>query len=190
VRAQFEQASAMRVYLAHVLPGMLQTREYTAAVLAAVRVEQQVEVDDVAEAVEERIDRQGLLRRAGRRWAFLLEEQVLWYRSVPVEVHGRQLRHLLEVMRWPTVWLGIIPLSAPRFRDGVGVWPEHTFTIVDDAEVNVELVSGYLSVTAPVEIADYVRAWERLAGLAVHGARGAAVIQRVLDALDARDDRQ
>jgi len=186
VRAQFEQAQVMRVYLAHVVPGLLQTEEYTAAALAAVRVEQQVEVDDVAAAVEERMDRQSVLRRAGKRWVFVMEEQVLWYRSVPREVHAGQLRHLLEVMRWPTVSVGIIPVSAIRFRQGVGVWPEHTFTIVDGAEVNVELVSGYLSVTAPLEVADYERAWERLSGLAAHGPPAAAIIRRVLAALDSR----
>ena len=123
VRDRYERVKLMRVYAGHVVPGLLQTEAYTAAALEAARVEQQVEFDDVAEAVAERIDRQRVLRRHDARWLFVIEEPVLWQRTVPRLVHEQQLGHLLEVMRLASVSVGIIPLSADRAASGFGVWP-------------------------------------------------------------------
>ncbi|TDB91003.1 XRE family transcriptional regulator [Actinomadura sp. KC216] len=187
VRDIYERATLMRDYQTRVIPGLLQTDAYTHECLAAVKVEQLVETDDVGEAVAERMDRQQVLRRPGARFVFLIEEPVLWLRSVPTDVHAQQLRHLLDVMRWPSVSLGVIPLTTDRRisygGDGPGVWPEEPFLITDNSLVNVELVSGFLTVTHPDEVAAYVRAWERLFPLAVHGDRVAAIISRVLESL-------
>ncbi|MFA1538052.1 helix-turn-helix domain-containing protein [Actinomadura monticuli] len=185
VRDRYERVKLMRTYCTHVIPGLLQTRAYTAAALESVRVEQHVEVDDVAAAVEERMDRQRVLRRPDARFVFLLEEQVLHHRVVPVQVHAEQLLELLAVAGLPSVSLGIVPLAADRSRAGHRVWPEHTFVITDSELVTVELVSGFLSVSQPTEIADYVAAWERLFGLAVHGEKARQIITSALDRLDA-----
>ncbi|URM97381.1 helix-turn-helix transcriptional regulator [Actinomadura madurae] len=185
VRDRYERVRLMRTYCSHVIPGLLQTRAYTAAALESVRVEQHVEVDDVAAAVGERMERQGVLRRPDARFVFVLEEQVLHQRVVPVQTHAEQLSHLLTLARLPSVSLGIIPLDAERSHAGHRVWPEHTFIISDSELVTVELVSGFLSVSQPAEIADYVAAWERLFGLAVHGEKVRQIITSVRERLDA-----
>jgi len=131
--------------------------------------EQGVEAEDrerdIAEAVAERIDRQSVLRRPGKRFVHVVEETVLHYRTFPREVHAGQLRHLLEVRRLPSVMFGVIPMRADR----AGMRPRETFIITDDRQVNVELVSGYVTVTSPPEVAMYVTVFDRLLGLAVHG---------------------
>ncbi|NEA23777.1 helix-turn-helix domain-containing protein [Actinomadura bangladeshensis] len=185
VRDRYERVKLMRTYCTHVVPGLLQTRAYTAAALESVRIEQHVEVDDVAAAVDERMERQRVLRRPDARFVFLLEEQVLHHRVVPAHVHAEQLSYLLAVARLPSVSLGIIPLHAERALTGHRVWPEHTFVISDAELVTVELVSGFLSVSEPAEIADYVAAWERLFGLAVHGEKVRQIITGARDRLDA-----
>ncbi|ACZ00165.1 helix-turn-helix domain protein [Thermomonospora curvata DSM 43183] len=186
VRDRYERVKLMRVYCAHVIPGLLQTRAYTTAALQSIRVEQHVEVDDVAEAVAERMDRQRVLRRPDARFVFVLEEQVLHHRVVPADVHAEQLEHLLAMARWPSVSLGIIPLDADRtLDDGHRVWPEHTFIISDTELVTVELVSGFLSVSQPSEIADYLAAWKRLTSLSVTGEKARRIITRVRESLDA-----
>ncbi|MCW2937017.1 MAG: helix-turn-helix domain protein [Actinomycetia bacterium] len=184
VRAQYERVTLMRVYATKVIPGLLQTRAYTTAALEAVRAEQGVEVDDVAEAVAERMDRQSVLKRPGARFVFLLEEYVLWQRTTDPATHAGQLRHLLEVMGLPSVLLGIVALTADRTAGGQGVWPEEEFTVTDTEQVNVELVSGYLTITQPNEIAMYVQAWDRLRALAVSGDQARRVILRAIEALD------
>ena len=49
------------------------------------------------------------------------------------------------------------------------MWPLEQFTVFDDERVHVELLSAQVTVTAPSEITLYVRAFERLARLAVYG---------------------
>lgn len=184
VRDRYERVKLMRTYCAHVIPGLLQTRAYTTAALESVRVEQHVEVDDVDEAVAERMKRQQVLRRPDARFVFVLEEQVLHHRVAPADVHAEQLKHLLKAARLPSVSLGIIPLAADRSQAGHRVWPEHTFIVSDTELVTVELVSGFLSVSQPAEIADYLEAWDQLFGLAVHGERARRIIAEAADRLD------
>ncbi|WP_165969195.1 helix-turn-helix transcriptional regulator [Actinomadura sp. KC06] len=185
VRDRYERVKLMRTYCAHVIPGLVQTRAYTTRALESIRIEQHVEIDDVAEAVAERMDRQRVLRRPDARFVFVLEEQVLHHRVIPARQHVEQLEHLLRVARLPSVSLGIIPLTTDRSRLGHRVWPEHTFVISDADLVTVELVSGFLSVSQPTEVADYLAAWDRLFGLAVHGEPARRIITEAADRLDA-----
>jgi hypothetical protein len=75
-----------------------------------------------------------------------------------------QLRHLLEVMRLPAVSLGIIPTTVDRTTR----WPVEDFYIFDSSQANVELVSGFLTITHPREIAMYAESFAALAKLAVY----------------------
>lgn len=183
VREEYEQLTLARAYQTKVIPGLLQTERYTRAALQQVRLEQGVAIDDVAEAVAERMDRQRVLHRPDARWWFVLEQDVLWYRPFAVEVHRGQLQHLLKVMRLPTVRLGVIPGTADRRN----VSPAESFDITDAELVTVELTSGYLSVTVPEEIAMYLRAWERLSALAVYGDPAVALIKQALRGLEDQD---
>jgi len=56
-------------------------------------------------------------------------------------------------------------------------------TVFDDSRVHVELLSAQVTVTAPSEITLYVRAFEKLAELAVYGAEARALIMSAIDAL-------
>jgi hypothetical protein len=66
-------------------------------------------VDDVAEAVAERMDRQASLFRGDHRFAIVLEEGTLYYQIGGPRVLAGQLRHLLSVAGLPNLSLGIIP---------------------------------------------------------------------------------
>ncbi|MDX6743807.1 DUF5753 domain-containing protein [Actinocorallia sp. A-T 12471] len=184
VRDEYWQVRVHRVYQTRVPPGLLQTRGMMAYLLTRVRLEQRVALDDVAEAVEARFARQECLRRPDARWLFLLEEDVLWYRLAPVEVHREQLRHLLEMMRYPTVSLGVIPRTAER----LGAVAGESFSMNDRDLVSVELISGYLNFTMAADVQLYVEAWERFARIAVHGERARALIHAALEALDLLSD--
>lgn len=180
VRDRYERLKRLRVYQTRVIPGLLQTEAYTTAALTAARRRLNVQVDDVAAAVAERMDRQQVLQRPDARFLFVLEEDVLWHRPYPREVHAEQLEQLLARMRRPSVSLGVIPRTIDRQR----TLPAESFTFSDGDRVTVELVSGYLSVTHPDEIALYEAAWERLFGLAVHGDRAVTLIRQALAGLD------
>ncbi|MDX6743647.1 DUF5753 domain-containing protein [Actinocorallia sp. A-T 12471] len=170
-----------RVYQTRVIPGLLQTPEMMAFLLERVRIDQHIEIDDVAEAVAARLARQECLKRPDARWLFLLEEDVLWYRPAPPDVHRHQLTHLLEVMRRPSVFLGIIP----RDIDRRGVITAESFTMDDESLVAVELTSGEVNITSPGETRLYQEMWTRLQSIAVSGPQARALIHRAADSLDA-----
>ena len=179
IRPVYERATLIRNYQERVVPGLLQTEGYTTTALYAARRELGLPMDDVAEAVAERMARRSVLRSGKGRYLFVIEEAVLRHRTCETAVHVGQLSHLLSVMGLPSVSLGIIPQDAPRN----GVWPEEAFTMFDAEMVGVELVSGVLNITQPNEIAMYARAFKALGELAVYGDRARALITSAMEAL-------
>lgn len=173
----FERTRRFRSYSSWFVPGLIQTRAYTEAVLRAVQ-RRRVDVDDVAEAVAARVERQRMLYEGGRRFAFLIEESVLRNGTGGPDVLVGQLGHLLTVGSLPNVSLGVIPTGSDRSR-----MPVEGFWIFDAAQTNVELVSGYLTITQPGEVTMYAEAFAELATLAVYGASARALIASARDAL-------
>jgi transcriptional regulator with XRE-family HTH domain len=177
----FERVRVHRQYQTKVIPGLLQTHAYMTGIMTAVRRERDdVEVDDVAEAVTERLGRQRILLDRDRQFHFVIEEPVLWFRPFSTAVQRAQLTHLLEMMNLPAVMVGIIPMTHTR----QGHRPRETFEITDTTQVNIEMLTGLLVLTYRAEVDAYIRAWEELDSIAVHHARARALIRRVITALD------
>ena len=173
----YERTRRFRSYSSWAIPGLLQTHGYTEDVLRTIQ-RQRVSMDDVADAVAARMERQRVLYDGGRRFAFLIEEPVLRNTLSAPETQRTQLEHLLMVSRLPNVSLGVIPVSQRRPR-----LPVENFWIYDAAQVNVELVSGYLTLTQPSEIAAYADTFSGLAEMAVYGAKARALITEAVHAL-------
>ncbi|MFE6287692.1 helix-turn-helix domain-containing protein [Streptomyces sp. NPDC057877] len=175
----YQQTEQFRVYSSTVVPGLLQTEGYAAAVLTIAAGFHDRPTDDIAEAARARMDRSRVVHEPGHRFVFLLEETVLRYRIGDADAMAAQLGYLLTVGALPAVSLGIIPMEArERFQ-----WPEETFHIYDDTLVSVELVSASVNVTQPSEIALYGKTFDRLRGMAVYGADARALILRAIEAL-------
>lgn len=179
VRPRYERAALVRAYQPKIIPGLLQTPEYTAALLEDARDRQGVHRDDVTEAVAERTGRQKVLTQARHRFMFVIEEPVLRYRFCQIETLRGQLMHLREATRLPTVWLGIIPLEADRRK----VLPREGFVMFDEELVSVELISGVLAVTQPSEISMYIRDFTDLARIALSGRAARGLITAALNDL-------
>ncbi|WP_369184326.1 helix-turn-helix domain-containing protein [Streptomyces sp. Y1] len=177
VNALYERTSLFRVYASRVIPGMVQTPEYTAAVLRTIQRER-VPVDDVEEAVQARLDRQRMLFSGRHRFGLLIEEYVLRAAVCDAETMADQLNNLIAAATSPFVSLGIIPTGCDRPQ-----LPVEDFYMFDEAEVAVELTSGYLRITQPHEIADYSRTFTALARMAVHGTRARQIITSALTTL-------
>ena len=176
----WDRVRVFRAYQTKVIPGLLQTAGYMTAILAGVRAERGVEVDDIADALAERIGRQGYLLQRGRQFLFVIEEPVLWFRPYGPGIQREQLAHLLDVMKLPSVSLGIIPLRADRH----GHRPRESFEITDTDLVTIEMLTGFLSLTHADEVTAYDTAWEQLYSIAVHGKKARALITDALAALD------
>jgi transcriptional regulator with XRE-family HTH domain len=170
----YERTRQFRAYSSWMVPGLIQTEDYTRAVLRAYQQRRGLR-DDVEAAVTERMKRQRVLRRDGRTAAFLVEESVLRNGFGGPDVMSAQLSHLAEVTTWPTVSLGIIPDSLDRGAAGTA----ESFWIYDNEQVNVELISGYLTVTQPGEITMYAQMFARLTEIAIYGRRAQNLISSV-----------
>lgn len=177
VRPIFERTSRFRAYSSWFVPGLIQSRAYTEAVLRAVQ-RRRVEVDDVPAAVAARMERQQVLYEPGKIFAFLLEESVLRSGIGGRDVMAGQLGHLISVGAHPNISLGIIPARPDRTR-----MPVEGFWIFDAEQVNVELVSGYLTITQPHEIGQYASTFAELADHAVYGASARALLTEAIQRL-------
>ncbi|QKW07575.1 helix-turn-helix domain-containing protein [Streptomyces sp. NA04227] len=173
----FERTQRFRSYSSWLIPGLIQTYGYTENVLRTVQ-RRRVEIDDVADAVAVRMERQRVMYEGNRRFAFLVEESVLQNGLGDTDTQLEQLEHLLRVSSLPNVSLGVLPMRLGRTR-----MPVEGFWIYDSARVNVELVSGYLTITQPSEIKMYADAFADLAENAAYGAKARALIADAMNAL-------
>lgn len=173
----FERTRHFRVYCSNVIPGLVQTQEYAAALLSMVS-EFQGTPDDSAEAAAARVARSHVIREGDHRFVLLMEEDVLYRHGGDSAMMASQLGYLLAAMALPSVCLGVIPRGAPR-----RIWGLEAFNIFDDQRVHVELLTARVTVTQPSEIATYVKAFKRLAEMAVYGERTRKLIITALDAL-------
>jgi transcriptional regulator with XRE-family HTH domain len=177
-RPLHERTQLYKAYCPSVIPGFMQTSAYATALLSAITSFRGTP-DDVDEAVTARMTRNRLLGDDNHRFAFLIEESVLRYRVGGTEVMTAQLRCVLNAMELPSVALGVIPFSAPERP----IWPLGQFTVFDDEHVLIELLSAKVTVTTPSEITLYVRAFEKLANLAVYGEQAHGLITAAITAL-------
>lgn len=174
----FERTRLFKAYCSTVVPGFLQTPAYATALLSAISAFHGT-LDDVEDAVAARMSRNRIVRAGNHRFAAIVEEAVLRQQVGSEDIQAAQLGYLLVAMELPTVSLGVIPFSA----SGRPVWPLEAFTVFDDERVYVELLSAQVTVTAPSEIVLYLRAFEKLAGLAVHGNEARELISAAIAAL-------
>ena len=173
----YERTRLFRVYCSNVIPGLLQTAGYATSLLSTI-TEFQGTPNDVPDAVAARMARNHVLREGNHRFALLVEESVLRSRVADASVMAGQLGYLLEVMSLPSVSLGVVPFTADR-----GMWTLETFMAFDEESVQVELLTAFVNVTAPGEIATYIKAFAQLQVLAVYGAEARALITSAIDVL-------
>jgi transcriptional regulator with XRE-family HTH domain len=174
----WERTRIFRAYSSWLIPGAVQTPAYTKAILRAIAARRDLP-DDTDEAAAVRADRLRLLREGDHRFFVVVEESVLRNVIGGADVMAGQLGHLITVASLPSVSLGIIPTGLERDV----IWPVEDFWIFDDRQVNVELVSGWLTLTQPREITMYMKAFSDLSDLAVRGAKARALITAAIDAL-------
>jgi hypothetical protein len=170
----YERTGLFRLYEPGLVPGILQTAQYAAAVISSFMKFSGIPAD-IDEAVAARMEWQKVIY-GDREFQVVLEEQALRTRAGTAEVMAGQLDRLLAVMSLPRVRLGVIPSMAER-----RVMPSGGFLIFDEELVQVETVSAWLNVTQPQEIALYTRRFELLGESAVHGYEARALIHRALE---------
>ncbi|MFF2927967.1 helix-turn-helix domain-containing protein [Streptomyces celluloflavus] len=175
----FHDTRLFRVYSSTLVPGLLQTEGYAAAVLGTIADFRELPFDDSAEAARARVERSRVIHEPGHRFVLLVEEAALYYQIGDADAMAAQLGYLLTAGALPSVSLGVIPMATRERLQ----WPRETFHVYDDTLVSIELVSARVRITQHAEIALYLKAFEQLRSMAVYGAEARALILKALEAL-------
>lgn len=177
------ECSVIRNFESVVISGLLQTPEY-----ARYRFLPGAKYGglsrDLDDAVAARMARQQILYRADRKVHIVMTEAALRYRLCPPEVLEGQLDRLLGAATMRSIHVGIIPLEAEYTLES----PLHGFSVYDDREVCVEMLTASLTLSEPSEISAYLELFGAYAKAAVYGAEARALITRVLSELSASAD--
>ncbi len=166
----------IRWYEPLLIPGLLHTAEYAAAVMERV-IDFYGIPDDLDAGVAARMQRQQILYHGDHRFHFIVAEQALRTLVGGPAVMIGQLDRLQTIVSLPRVSFGVIPATAP-YRV-----PTNQFTMFDDRLVQVETVSAELSVTQPREISLYAKVFQELSTLARYGPQAREMIRKSLDNL-------
>jgi transcriptional regulator with XRE-family HTH domain len=165
---------SVRGYDPDLIPGLLQTRDYAHAVLAAC-LGFLGGSDDVGAALEIRMDRQRVLHEGIHRFHFLIGEQALYTTVRDDQVMVAQLGRLAELMTLPRVVVGIIPRSA-EFR-----CTTNNFLMYDQRLVRVETVTAGLTITQPRELVIYERTFQSLMQQSLVGSAARELITNAVE---------
>lgn len=180
--ARYERTDVFRIYEHNVIPGIFQTRDYSAAMLSF-WFRFLDAPDDMSDALAVREERQSVLHTGGKRFVAVLEEQALltWFGTA--QTQAGQLGRLLEIASLHNVSLGIIPLTVERAAVApAGFW------IFDDDLVALETPTASIEVHQPQEVMLYARMFEVLKSAAVYGREAQARIVAALHDLGSRQN--
>jgi len=169
---RIEANTAMiREFQPAVIPGLLQTEEYMAAVFAD---GDDLTPEDQAASVEARTSRAKVLADPSKEFTLLTTEGALRWQALSPRVMTEQLGYLASMTS--AVRLGVIPMTRPA-----RVFAMHGFSIYDSSTVIIGFRSGTSFITDPRDVEEYLRLFADLEALAVYGQEAARVITDTAD---------
>lgn len=162
------EATLIRAWQPNLVPGVLQTPEYTAALLAG-----DGEGDPGPAWWTARRARTALLTEPGRSWHLLVSEAALRWPLGSAETMRAQIEHLVTALTLPTVRIGVLDLTTPkRFA------PPAAFHMYDRV-VSVATEVGTSFVTDPQDVEHFDGLFARLHETAIYGDDARALLARV-----------
>jgi transcriptional regulator with XRE-family HTH domain len=177
------EASAMRTYEPQIIPGLLETEDYTRALIRAALV--RADPDEIERRVQARMARQEILARpdAPEIWAVLDEPAIL--RPVGGQaVMKAQLRHLIDVTAAPnsTITLQILPLAIGSHPGLSGPFVILDFpTSEDPPVVYLETATDGLYLEETAETERYNLMFDHLRASALSARESASLIARLAE---------
>ncbi|MFC5182792.1 helix-turn-helix domain-containing protein [Actinomadura harenae] len=171
IRPLYERTKLVRAYESQTIPGFLQTRDYTRAVVADVSRFHGL-AEDVDLVAGGRMNRRRVLESARCAYSFVVEAPALYAVRGGVPAMLEQLDYIERAASFPNVALGIIPLGSHR-----NIWPGEGFYVYDDVLVRSEHWTGGYRTKRPSEIAIYLRFFNLLRDQAVYGDAARAELE-------------
>jgi transcriptional regulator with XRE-family HTH domain len=175
-------ATSIDMYMALVVPGLLQTADYASAVIRAVGPD--LPVREVERRVELRMRRQTVLQGdKAPRLRVLLDESVLRRPVGGREVMRPQLQKLLAVTELPTVTLQVVPMAAGAHAGIDGSFEVCGFPAAEPDVVVLESAVDALYLDSPDGLRRYSQVFELLRGSASPPGRSKRLIAELLEEL-------
>lgn len=160
----YSSASLVRIYESLHVPGILQTADYSRHQRLIWAQLHGLPIDDVDDAVRNRLASQVLVTHGGGpTFSFLLEATVLYNVLGDPEVMSQQFDLLLAVTAKAHVVLGVIPLGTPRM-----LFPGEGFYLFDEHLLIQEFWSGRLRTSQTTEMAYFGKVFNLLRRQAVY----------------------
>jgi hypothetical protein len=156
------EATVIRLYEPHYMPGLLQTEEY-ATVLTRVGFPNESE-EDVARRVALRLKRQDLLDKPGSPavWA-ILDETVLRRTVGGPAVMRAQIDRVIEILDIPKVRIQIMPFSAGPHPGAFGPFHYFRFGFSELPDVvYTESLGGAVYIDEPADVVTYLEVLDRM----------------------------
>jgi transcriptional regulator with XRE-family HTH domain len=173
------EATRFRDFQPLVIPGLLQTADYSRAVLRAAPTAGPAE--EIDRLVALRMERQGVLSRENPPdlW-IVLGEGALRTRVGDDAVMRAQLRHLAEAAERPNVTLQVLPFTNAAYVDPVSLFKILEFAGPDDPTiVYLEHLTGCLFVEDEVEVRRYRVVFDHLCAEALGTGQSIDLIVRL-----------
>nr|WP_240436806.1 helix-turn-helix transcriptional regulator [Streptomyces sporangiiformans] len=170
------EASVIRLYEPHYVPGLLQTHDYAAALMRVGFPNETKE--DIDRRVALRLKRQDLLAKpeSPAIWA-VLEETVLRRPVGGAEVMRAQIDRLNEALDLPKVRIQIIRLGTGAHPGAFGPFHYFRFGFSELPDVvYTESLAGAVYVDQPVDVVTYLEVLDRMSVQAEPVARTRAIL--------------
>jgi Domain of unknown function (DUF5753) len=166
IRDLEERASVLRSWVPDSIPGILQTRAYTDAMIVAEGVD-----DPGPEWWAARAARLALLEDPSREWHEIISEAaVRWVFGSPAAT-AAEIEHLIELSYRPNVHLSVVDLGTPKpFLMPRG------FHLYDDMTGEVATDVGTAFIDTADDIAHFMRQFQTLSDHAVHGEKARTLL--------------
>lgn len=175
-------ATSIDMYMALVVPGLLQTEAYARTVIRAVAPD--LPATEVGRRVELRMRRQAALQgETAPRLRVLLDESVLRRPVGGAEVMRPQLQRLLEVTELPTVTLQILPLATGAHAGIDGSFEVCGFAAAEPDVVVLESAVDALYLESLDGLSRYRQLFELLRGSASSPEGSSRLLAELLEEL-------
>lgn len=168
-------ADTIRVYQPEVVPGLLQTPEYTRRLLLMIGA---ATPENVADSVAARIERQSILYDESKTIEAVITETALSWQPWPASIAREQLDRLRTLATLPNVHIGIVSREqqkkAPTSNSFVLThWPDGAMDVV------AESLTAEVTITKPDDVSIYVDMFEQQQQFAAYGDDASALFARV-----------
>ncbi|WP_405926976.1 helix-turn-helix domain-containing protein [Streptomyces sp. NBC_00035] len=170
------EASVIRLYEPHYVPGLLQTYDYVTALMRVGFPNESKE--EVARRVDLRVKRQDLLAKpdAPAIWA-VLDETVLRRPVGGAEVMRAQIDRLQEALDMPKVRIQIMRFAAGAHPGAFGPFHHFRFGFSELPDViYTESLAGAVYVDRPAEVVSYLEVLDRMSVQAEPVARTRTIL--------------